>query len=173
MKYKDWLKVLVDGFFMLYYFRLSMFAGLLFMMQNKPIDYCVKESYKFLYSSIKYRLFSLPAMFLVGTHRGFFLAAYSSTVSRIFAGIPATTELSGTFFVTILPAAIIQFLPIVTPGIIIASQPIFVFSPILIFPKKSAFLFTRPRLRATHSEPSCVINFTPLVIRTFFPISIR
>lgn len=40
------------------------------------------------------------------------------------AGLPATTELGGTSFVTILPAPTIELGPIVTPGKIILPCPI-------------------------------------------------
>ena len=42
----------------------------------------------------------------------------------IFAGTPATRQLSGTSFVTTAPAAITLFSPIVTPGIIETLAPI-------------------------------------------------
>lgn len=52
----------------------------------------------------------------------------------ILAGFPPATEYSGISFVTTLPAPIIQYLPILTPGKMIEPAPINVPSPIKTFP---------------------------------------
>ena len=53
---------------------------------------------------------------------------YSSIFFLInFAGFPATILLSGTSFVTTLPAPTIEFSPIVTPGSIVDEIPIHAF----------------------------------------------
>lgn len=50
----------------------------------------------------------------------------------ILAGTPPTTTFSGTFFVTTEPAAMIEPFSIVTPGTMVAFEPIQTFSPITI-----------------------------------------
>lgn len=47
----------------------------------------------------------------------------------IFAGTPATTQLSGISFVTTAPAAIVTLLPIVIGPITIEFAPNLIFSP--------------------------------------------
>lgn len=49
-----------------------------------------------------------------------------------FAGFPATTQFSGTSFVTTEPAPITASFPIVTPDKIVEFEPIHTFLPILI-----------------------------------------
>ena len=57
---------------------------------------------------------------------------YSSIFLINFAGFPATTVLSGTSFVTTLPAPTMEFSPMVTPGRIVAAIPIHAFFLICI-----------------------------------------
>ena len=49
----------------------------------------------------------------------------------IFAGTPATTQLSGTSFATTAPAATTTLFPIVTPGSIVQLPPIYTSFPIV------------------------------------------
>ena len=57
---------------------------------------------------------------------------FGSMVLSLFAGIPATTVLAGTFFVTTEPAPTTALSPIVIPGTTVAPAPIQTFRPITI-----------------------------------------
>ena len=57
----------------------------------------------------------------------------------ILAGTPATTQLSGTSFVTTAPAAITELFPTVTPDNIWTPPPIQTLLPIII-----GFAYSRP-----------------------------
>ena len=88
------------------------------------------------------------------------------TVLIILAGLPATTLLSGTSFVTTAPAATVQPLPIVTPGQNIAAPPIQQSLPILI-----GFAYSRPYLPLRSSGlVGCVAAYIwtlgPMIVRS-------
>ena len=60
-----------------------------------------------------------------------------------FVGIPATTMFAGTSFVTTAPTATTELFPMVTPGSMVALDPIYTFSPIVTGKRMSCFLFLK------------------------------
>ena len=99
---------------------------------------------------------------------------YSSMVVIKRAGFPAQTSPSGMSFVTILPAPIMQLLPIFTFGRIVELQPIKTLLPIFILPYLNS---VKPLLfcncSQTCTDASWVKNVHPNDIQTSSPISIN
>ena len=110
----------------------------------------------------------------------------SKTDFTNLAGLPANTELGGTFFVTTAPAPIILFSPIVTPLQTIALSPIHTLSLSttgLVFPTGSDLSYIPCQSASEIYAPcaniqaspivicSAAIILTPGVIRTYLPIS--
>jgi len=58
-------------------------------------------------------------------------------------GIPATTMFAGTSFVTTAPTATTELFPMVTPGSMVALDPIYTFSPIVTGEAYVVFLVSK------------------------------
>lgn len=117
----------------------------------------------------KKSFFAFRLIFFVSVLYWRFFSTYSSSVQTYFAGLPATTTLDGTDFVTILPAAIKTLLPMVTPGIIFDPAPTYTLSPRTTLPKRSKLGYLSLATRA----PPWVYIFVPSVSWQKFPIDMR